>query len=151
MKYYWIVMFIALVIASTTDIKKRRIPIWIFPSAAFISLSIKVITNEFSVYEGDILRMIIGGTSFFVMFVLLALFAKGGGGDAIMMACIGATMYFFDTMLISLYAALSYVAFAVTLKFVKGKNLSLRKLKAPFVPFVTVGFVILGIQKILQR
>lgn len=150
MKYYWFVMFIALIIASVTDVKNRRIPIWIFPIATFASLMIKVATNEFSVYEGDILRMAIGGISFFIMFVLLALFAKGGGGDAIMMACIGTIMYFFDTMLISLYAALLYIVFAVVLKLVKGKNISLRKLKVPFVPFVTGGFVVLVIQKILQ-
>lgn len=142
-------MFIALTIASVTDIKRRRIPIWIFPSAAVISLVIKIITNEFSVYDGDVLRLMIGGISFFVIFVLFALFAKGGGGDSIMMACIGATMYFFDTMLILLYAALLYVVFAAVLKIAKGKSISLRKLKAPFVPFVAAGFIGLVIQKIL--
>ena len=75
-------MLIALIIATVTDIKKREIPIWLFPliSVLFLIFHQQPINLTFS---------IVGCLIGIAAFTIMALFFEGGGGDIIMMGSIG--------------------------------------------------------------
>lgn len=81
-----VIMLIALTVATVTDIKTKQIPLWLMPSSSILSLIIIIHTKQ-----AQLKQSIIIGIIFFIIFLAFALASKGGGGDAIMLGCIGLT------------------------------------------------------------
>lgn len=143
----FIIMTVAFLIASYTDIKSGKIPIWLFPTAALISLVV-----EFCDGTLDILMSAIGGVAFFVLFVLIAMFAKGGGGDAIMMGCLGLVFGVLNVMRMVMVTGVIYIVFGIIIMLIKSKNKSFKNLmksRFPYAPFAGAGYIVYTVLKIL--
>lgn len=141
----FIVFLIAFSISSTTDIKTRKIPVWLFPAAMLISLMLQIIDGSFEWHLS-----LIGLVVFFGVFFFCALFGKGGGGDAIMLGSVGAVFYVLDTALIVLAASFIYCCFAIIRTVIKKESFwKLKKVQYPYAPFVSIGFVIVEVIRLL--
>lgn len=80
----YICMAVAYLIASYTDIKRREIPIWVFPSAVCLGTGIGYFTGNMPGLEN-----VLGAVSIFVPALVLCLAGKMGGGDLIMFTATG--------------------------------------------------------------
>lgn len=138
------IVAVAFVIASYTDIKSRKIPVWLFPTATVIVTVIRFIGNEYNIFA-----MIAGFMLFFWIFFLGAVFAKGGGGDAIMMGCVGAMIYPLNTIYVFILSGAVYMLCGIVLVIIKKNKNKLRKMTFPYAPFAGVGFVALNILQMI--
>lgn len=136
----------ALVYAAFTDIKERKIKIWLFPSAALLSLPCfiyRLVTSEclFPLY--DIGIYLAGAAAGFGVFFIFAFFGKGGGADAIMAGCMGlifgitqlAEIFIIACVAVILWSVGSFVRHRI-----KKEKADIRKIY-PLAPFVLFGFV----------
>lgn len=123
-------MLIALLIASVTDIKKKEIPILLFPSFTVMFL----IVNHATI---SIINSLLGFFIGLVAFSFLAWKFSGGGGDIIMMSCLGAA---YGARILSYVIVLS--SFIMLFYYLLRKDKD-KKLIVPYAPFVTLSFIIL--------
>lgn len=126
-------MCLALFYASITDAKRREIPIWLFPSA--LVLHISLCFDSINWYDSAA-GLLIG----IAAFSLMALKYSGGGGDIIMMGCLGAafgTMFLMKLVVVaSVFCLISYVL--------------TKKDNVPYAPYVFCSYIILVIGGILN-
>lgn len=133
-----LILLAALVFATVTDCKSRKIPIALFPSTILIDLIVRICTAGVT---RDIFFSVITGVVIFFVFVIFALFAKGGGGDAIMMGGVGFVLGLLDTLKVIAFAGVIYLCTALVVHIVKKKKL--KYISFPYAPFVLAGFVVL--------
>ena len=124
-------MLIAMIIASITDMKKKEIPIFLFPLFTTIFITI----NHAVIHPIDsLLGFVIGAISFSI----LAWKFSGGGGDIIMMSCIGAA---YGTKILSHIIIISSILILVYYIIMKIQKETKRTV--PYAPFVTISFIFL--------
>ena len=133
-----IIILIALAIASFTDIRKGEIPVWVFPSAAILVCTVRFWEGSF-----DLMSSIIGFFIYFTIYILFALFAKSGGGDAIMMGSMGFMIYAYPTLKVIIISLLVYIVTVIAIVISKGAELDRNKrLQLPYAPFVGIGYAV---------
>lgn len=133
-----IIILIALAIASFTDIRKGEIPVWVFPSAAILVCTVRFWEGSF-----DLMSSIIGFFIYFTIYILFALFAKSGGGDAIMMGSMGFMIYAYPTLKVIIISLLVYIVTVIAIVISKGAELDRSKrLQLPYAPFVGIGYAV---------
>ncbi len=132
-----IIILIALVIATITDIKTREVPNWVTYSLIFIGLGIR---GLYSIIYSDIMFFVYGAAGFTVFLILAyILFYTGqwGGGDSKLLMGLGALIgleFSVDTFLISfiinvlLVGAIYAILYSIVLAFLYPGRL-LKKLK----------------------
>lgn len=118
-------MIIALCIATYTDIKKREIPLWVFPTISVIFILIRF--NDIN-WLNSITGLIIG----IISFSFLAWKFNGGGADIIMMASIGFILGPIILMHIVIFASLSCLLYYAYKKVTT----------VPYAPFVMTSYII---------
>ncbi len=133
-----IIILTSLAIASFTDIKKGEIPIWLFPSATILVCVVRFWDGSF-----DIMSSAIGFFIYFTIYNMFALFAKSGGGDAIMMGSIGFMIYAYPTLKVIIISVVVYIVTVIAIVISKGAELDRRKrLQLPYAPFVGIGYAV---------
>ncbi|MBP1535707.1 MAG: hypothetical protein IK990_14975 [Ruminiclostridium sp.] len=133
-----IIILIALAIASFTDIRKGEIPIWVFPSAAILVCAVRFWEGSF-----DLMASLIGFFIYFSLYILFALFAESGGGDAIMMGSMGFMIYAYPTLKVIIISLVVYVVTVIAIVISKGAELDRSKrLQLPYAPFVGIGYAV---------
>lgn len=122
---------IALIIATITDIKTREIFTWLFP----VSFGVSTILNIFYIYNYgnhlDVIMLVAGGLIFGIASFIMAKKGKMGGGDVIMLACVGGSIGFLrisEALLISCVAGIIWM-------FTKKER------SVPYAPLLLIGFV----------
>jgi leader peptidase (prepilin peptidase)/N-methyltransferase len=120
-------MLIALIMATFTDIKRREIPIWIFPT-----LSVLFIILNFSQMNWK--ESFVGFSLAFLSFLFLAIFFEGGGGDIIMMSCMGFILGIKNITYIIIFSSMLCILYY----FITKKN------DSPYAPFALGGYLITG-------
>lgn len=128
-----IIFLIALCCATYTDIKKREIPIWLFPTAGI--LSIPFFLKHITLWD------ILGAACVFLLFVLLSVKTGTGGGDIIMMTVISFVFGVSFTMRICLLLAI-LVAVAFFIYYLVAKKKPQKEDNFPMAPFVLAAFVL---------
>ena len=126
-----------MIIASITDIKKREIPIFLFPLFTVLFF----IINHSVIHPIDSLFGFLIGL---ISFSILAWKFSGGGGDIIMMSCIGAA---YGTKILSHIVIIS--SFMILLYYLIIKKPKNTKRTVPYAPFVTISFIFLLLGGIL--
>ena len=129
----------ALIYSAHFDYKNNTIPIFVFSILLAFIIPISVIAKQFNIIE-SIFGTLIGIS----VFLLMALFFEGGGGDVLMMGVLGWILGIRGIAFLILASSLTYCSFATGAMLVncvcKRKN-DLRK-QYPFAPFVLVGYVV---------
>lgn len=133
----FMILLVALIIATITDIKTKTIPLWLFPLTLLLSITVDLMSN----YKLTFPIKFSGMLCMFLLFLLASRFG-GGGGDIIMMSVLGWIVGLRYSLYISFIAFIIYILslFAV-------KNICKRKdykFNLPFAPFVLSGTLILG-------
>lgn len=126
------IVFSCLCVSTFTDILKREIPILLWAVVTPISLFTLFIGKELR-YSNFIFAVIL-----FLLFYIQAKFFSGGGGDVIMMTCLGAILGM-EAIYITLIASAGVLLYGT------GQIIFKNKIKAksiPLAPFVLLGFVI---------
>ena len=120
-------MLIALIIAACVDMKKREIPLWVFPllSAMFVVIR----------FESIALSNVLGAVIAAAAFAVLAVFFHGGGGDMIMMTTVGFILGIEVLSYIILIASILCLIYSAIKK--TEKNI-------PYAPFVLCGYLVTG-------
>lgn len=122
----YIFMLSALLIASITDIKSNTIPIPLFPVVFSIDVTYSFFNNV-HIWDKSIALLVA-----FITFCLLAKFGDGGGGDILMMSCLGWCLGLNALLHTTIIAVIAVVIFSF-----------IRKEKViPFAPFVLLGTTI---------
>ena len=133
-----VIILIALGVASFTDIKSGTIPIWLFPSAVIL-----VCVVRFRDGTLDPMASIIGFAIYFTVYILFALFAGSGGGDSIMMGCMGFMIYAYPTLKVILISVIVYIITVVAVVISKGADLDRKnRIRLPYAPFVGIGYAV---------
>ena len=133
-----IIILIALAIASFTDIRKGEIPIWLFPSAIILVCTTRLWEGSFELFPS-----LIGFFVWFTLYILFALFAGSGGGDAIMMGSMGFMIYAFPTLKVTIISIAVYILTVVAIVISKGSELDRKKrIQLPYAPFVGIGYAV---------
>ena len=121
---------IALIIATITDLRTREIYTWVFP----LSFGISTIFNVIYIYNYgnymDVIMLVAGGLIFGIASFVMAKKDKMGGGDVIMLACIGGSLGFIRTaeaLLISCIAGFLWM-------------LIKKERSVPYAPLFLIGF-----------
>lgn len=135
------ILAIYLGIGSWFDIRKRRIPVWVFPAMGIMSFAVNMMLNYSTDY---LIGAAIGLSAMFIIMLILAVFCGGGGADILLMSAIGLAVtikYALEIIIIAYipFAAVSYVIRYREIK--KGIPKEKRTKELPFVPFVAFGFV----------
>lgn len=120
-------MVFALLIASITDIKKREIPIWLFPLMSVLYVLINNNINLTYCLTG----LLIGVISFSI----LAWKFSGGGGDIIMMGSIGFILGPKILMHVTIAASALCGIYAVVSNAKSNERI-------PYAPFVTFSYIL---------
>lgn len=81
----YIILLIALIVASITDLKKHEIPTWVFPGSLYLCIFYIAILNE-KYFQMDNL---IGYLCAAIPVLIACLLDKMGGADLIMFSTIG--------------------------------------------------------------
>lgn len=140
-----LILLAALIIAAVTDCKSRKIPIPLFPITVCTDVLVRVCMR--GITRDLILGLVTGLIAFFV-YVLFALFAKGGGGDAIMMGGIGVILGLLDTLKVIAYAGIIYICAALIVHIVRKKKLS--HIFFPYAPFILSGYILLEVIHLIK-
>lgn len=131
----YIAFGIAFIVASVTDIKTKKIPIYLFPTAAVVSIITQVVFKELYIVQSLI--------SFGITFIVLLVFAvigKGGGGDVIMISCTALVFYFVHTVVALVFSAIAYLIVGIVYSVIKNKPIC--KVRMAYAPFFAGGFLI---------
>lgn len=139
-----LILLAALIFATVTDCKSRKIPIALFPATILIDLACRICTIGFT---RDILFYMITAVVTFFVFVMFALFAKGGG-DAIMMGGVGFVLGLLDTLKVVAFAGVIYLCTALVIHLAKKKKL--KYISFPYAPFVLAGFLVLLVLELIH-
>ena len=133
-----IIILITLAIASFTDIHKGEIPLWLFPSSIILVCTVRLSEGSF-----ELLPSLIGFFVWFTLYILFALFAGSGGGDAIMMGSMGFMIYAFPTLKVTIISIAVYILTVVAIVISKGSELDRKKrIQLPYAPFVGIGYAV---------
>ena len=133
-----IIILITLAIASFTDIRKGEIPLWLFPSSIILVCTVRLWEGSF-----ELLSSLIGFFVWFTLYILFALFAGSGGGDAIMMGSMGFMIYAFPTLKVTIISIAVYILTVVAIVISKGSELDRKKrIQLPYAPFVGIGYAV---------
>jgi len=85
-----VIVLIALIIASITDIKTREVPDWLNFSLVGLGLGIRLIWSLITKDNSFILAGIFGFGAFFILALIMFYTAQWGGGDSKMLMGLGA-------------------------------------------------------------
>lgn len=142
----YIIFLVALSFAAYTDIRTKKIKIWLFPTAAIISLPCVIYTTliEYTSFFYDFAPLLAGAAAGFCIFFFIAVIGKGGGGDAIMAGCIG--LVFGITRLVEVYIiccslVLIWTITRIMVNIIFKKNYNITQ-SYPLAPFVLAGYVL---------
>lgn len=130
-----IILMLALLTASYTDIKERRIPLWLFP----LVLAVSIVTSIYNGQEIPIWNWI-GMAVMSFSFLILGLYGKMGGGDIIMFSVLGFTL------------GQKIIPFAVCMATIGTVFLictGARKQEVPLAPFASISYIIFLIWRYL--
>lgn len=130
----YIFFFVALCIATVTDIIKREIPIYLFLIATTINTVYCAMNDQFPNNSNFL--------GFFVMTLIMtvAVLFGGGGGDILMMSLIGLSFGLVFSLRLFLISHLIYGIILIVSALIKKK--SLKTYTLPLAPFVLIGFII---------
>lgn len=132
----WLLTIAASVIASITDFKNKTIPIFLFPVTAILAGIWQLYTKNFNVI------LSVCGLAVMAIIYFIASFLGSGGGDIIMMSCIGFILGLQYSLFIALVSILVFIPFCIIKKFKDKENEIIVLPYAPFVFFsTTVTFV----------
>ena len=126
------IILASLIIATVTDIRKREIPLWLFPIVIAVST---IINTVYIVHDGtylDIIMLVAGFLIFGIAAYILARKEKLGGGDVLMIATLGGSLGFIraaETILISCVIGVIFI-------------LITKKRSIPYAPLLLIGFII---------
>lgn len=141
----FIIICAAFTFASYTDIRERKIRIWVFPLMSAFILPI----NIYQIAQGnntaiDILDIVGGAVFGFCLFFIFALMKKGGGGDIIMHGCFGLSVGFVKLCEVLIIAqiiiVIQYLVTTVVNFFCKGKLKKMKKI--PMAVYSYAGFLL---------
>ena len=144
-----VIVFLALIAAAVTDIRRREVPDWI--SYSLIAVALVVALAESIIFENPafILKSLAGLATFFVLAALFYYSKLFAGGDAKLLLGIGAALgadasFLFNTMIVGGAYGLvySFVLAAINFKDVKKE---LNKSKVPFMVFMVLAVICLAI------
>ena len=97
------------------------------------------------IWEGsfELLPSLIGFFVWFTLYILFALFAGSGGGDAIMMGSMGFMTYAFPTLKVTIISIAVYILTVIAIVISKGSELDRKKrIQLPYAPFVGIGYAV---------
>jgi Flp pilus assembly protein protease CpaA len=133
-----IIILLTLAIASFTDIRKGEIPIPLFPSAVILVCTVKIWEGTF-----ELMPSLVGFFVWFTFYLLFAIFAGSGGGDAIMMGSMGFMIYALPTLKVTIISVVAYILTVITIVISKGSELDRKKrIQLPYAPFVGIGYAV---------
>lgn len=136
------ILLIALIIATITDVKTKTIPLPLFPIVTVIAVIEKLVLNV------SLIPSLISSISLSIIFVILAITSKGGGGDIIMFFCIGFVLGLKDSFTL-LYILCAVYIFALVIYMLYGKIRrkksfkEIAKTQIPLAPFVLTAYSVL--------
>lgn len=78
-----IVVFILLSVSTVTDIRKKEIPIFLWVISTVVTVGLMIFLGSFQYIN------LITAFALAILFFIEAKFFNGGGGDIVMMSCIG--------------------------------------------------------------
>lgn len=129
-------ILILLLLCSITDIKEKKI--YIFPCIIFMVIGIIM---EFMIGQRGILSICIGMLPGIFVYMAGIITREGiGKGDALVFIVIGIFMGLMKCMILLICSLFLIAGIGVILLFIRKGNL---KTKIPFVPFITVSFMII--------
>ena len=140
------VVLAIMVAASVHDISTQTIPPILFPLLIPIAFFLRV-----GPFAGQALPYVITAVSVGLIFLTSAMMQKSGGGDVIMMACLGLVLGV-EAMTIILLGMLCGIIGTIIINIVKNKTSKVDTVKSvlsrrvPLAPYATLGFgVFLGL------
>lgn len=84
-----LIILAGLGVASITDIRTRTIPLWLMPACASLNILSSFLINK---EETNLKARLVFLLVYFLIFLGFAIASKGGGGDAIMLGCVGCSL-----------------------------------------------------------
>ena len=132
------ITFIALCISAYTDIKMRKIPLWLFPSVFVLAVGARLFTGQTISWD------LIGMGIVFLGTMVTTLFGMGGG-DVIMLSTIAFVIGAGNLILFILSLSITVLIYSIIRK-VKKKE----KIQIPLAPFCIPSFLLVIILEAFQ-
>ena len=131
--YVWIIILLCLGYAAYKDFKTYEVPIELFALTTVVITIIKLFTTD----SFDWVSSLLGTGMCFIVYLILAMFCGGGGGDIIMMSMLGWCLGARTSVYIILFSSFIYfIALIVH---------NDKKKKLPYAPGVFVGTLAISI------
>lgn len=124
---------IMLILMSISDIQTKQLPI----SLLFLFTPVYLAYSDIGIVQS-----IQGALVLFVIFFPLAYSGSIGGGDLILLTCLGMYLGVLPTLWICLWASISFMAYHLVEWLDKG---SAKERSLPFAPFLLFGWLLLHI------
>lgn len=139
----------SLIICTYADIKYHRIFLPVVLVLPPLAASYWLIMWKPEMLSYAFLGFILAALPYFIM----ALCGKGGGGDVLLMGCIGFAIGAVNTIFLIIFTSIVYVLF-ILYRIVKAiinkkDSTDILKLRYPYAPFVLIGWIILLVSVIL--
>ena len=135
-----ILVLLALGVAAVCDSQTGQIPVFLFPVLWALCLPL-----TFFSYRFDLMDSVIGCLISVCVFLILAIFFKGGGGDILMMGAVGWCLGIRGTVYLILLSSLFYLIFTLGVfgyRLAKGKPGNILTSQYPYAPFVLCGYIV---------
>lgn len=137
MNFTLAITIIILCLAVTNDVRFRRIPNWLTFPAMSAALTYHLCTSGISGFGTSITGLIIGGSIFFVFYIMGGM----GAGDIKLMAAIGALFGPKDILYIALFTAIAGGIYAVALLLATRKKQAIMQCAVIARNFLSTGFL----------